>query len=99
MPKLKKLIWKGLLQIFPDQVCTSVLYGYAYLFFKGFKVIHYTDDSIDVFDTHIGTDYYIDKYGIERARDYMLVEDLEVLTDLNNKIYVEIDNIKDILSS
>lgn len=99
MLELKKLIWKGLLQLFPDELCVSSLHGYSYLFFKGFKIIRNVDNSIDVFDTHIGSEYYTDKYGIERPKDYVLVKDLQTLTNLKNKIDVEINNKQNILSS
>jgi len=70
MPELKKLIWEGLSQLFPDHVCTSIQHGYSYLFFKGFKIIYNVDNSIDVLDVHIKTDYYIDKYGIDNVVEF-----------------------------
>ena len=99
MPELKKLIWEGLSQLFPDHVCTSIQHGYSYLFFKGFKIIYNVDNSIDVLDVHIKTDYYIDKYGVRKVKDYTIVDDFEILEKLKRQIDVEINNKQDILPS
>ncbi len=93
-----KDIWVGLQQLYPNDICYSKEKEQSYQFFRGFKVVRNSDTTINIYNTHIN-DYYIDKYGIQQVTQYPLVKNIELLNTIKSQIYVEIDNIKDILSS
>lgn len=93
-----KDIWVGLQQLYPNDICYSKETQKSYQFFRGFKVIKNTDNTVQVYDTHI-SEYYTDKYGIQRITQYPLVTSVKILNKLKDAIYVEISNNQNILSS
>ena len=95
---LLRLIWVEVAHLYPNDICTSLEDGHLYQFFKGYKIILNTDNTISVFDTHIN-EYYTDKYGLRHPNKYIPVKNKEALQTILDKIYVEINNQQNILSS
>ena len=95
---LLKKIWVGVYNLYPNDICTSLEDGHLYQFFKGYKIILNTDNTIAVFDTHI-SEYYTDKYGMKRPNKYIPVKSKVLLQTILDKIYVEINSKQALLSS